>query len=425
MMNSNRRSFIKQAASLAGMSAIVPASVLGSNGSVAPGNRITVGGIGLGPRGRQVLAAFLRQPDVQFVAIADVQERSREIIRKTVNRHYGNEECKTHIDMHELLARPDIDAVIIATGDRWHGTASIYAARAGKDIYCEKPCTMSIAECQELDAAVLKNKRIYQGGMQRRNVDNFQVAASLARTGKLGKLHTLHAGIWLPQPVRPDLPGEPEPDPKVVDWNRWLGPAPLRPYNKRYVEGQWRHFEGTSAGWGLHDWASHTVNLCQWVVNADTTAPVEYWTADGKLYARYANGVKLVMRLAGFKDEGGWLGLGSCPVRFEGDTGWVEAGDNGKLALSDPAILTGNMPPEMAGVDPSKHVRDFLDCVKSRGKTACNSTVTRHSEIACHASAISWKLGRKLKFDPAKESFIDAPDADALRSRPRRAPFTV
>jgi hypothetical protein len=135
--------------------------------------------------------------------------------------------------------------------------------------------------------------------------------------------------------------------------------------------------------------------------------------------------VKLVMRLAGFKDEGGWLGLGSCPVRYEGDAGWVEAGDNGRLALSDPAILTGKMPPEMAGVDPSRHVRDFLDCVKSRSQPACNSTVTRHSEIACHAAAISWKLGRKLKFDPASESFIDAPDADALCSRPRRAPFTV
>ena len=424
-MKTTRRDFIKQAASVAGMSAIAPAGVLGKDGSVAAGNRITVGGIGLGPRGRQVLAAFLKQPDVQFVAIADVQESRREIIRRTVNRHYGNEDCKSYIDMHDVLARPDIDAVIIATGDRWHGTASIYAARAGKDVYCEKPCTMTIAESRELDTAILDNKRIYQGGLQRRNVDNFQVAAKLASTGKLGKLHTLHAGIWLPVPVKPNLPGEPEPDPKLIDWNRWLGPAPFRPYNKRYVQGRWRHFDGTSAGWGLHDWASHTVNLCQWVIDADTTAPVEYWTEDGKLCARYANGVKLVMRLAGFGKEGDWLGHGSCPVRFEGDAGWVEAGDNGTLSVSDPALLGGKMPPEMAGVDPAKHVRNFLDCVKSRRKPACNSTVTRHSEIACHAAAISWKLGRKLEFDPAKEQFIDAPDADALCSRPRRAPFTI
>jgi hypothetical protein len=131
-MKTTRRSFIKQAASVAGMSAIAPASVLGKSGSVAAGDRITVGGIGLGPRGREVLAAFLRQPDVRFVAIADVQESRREIIRKTVDRHYGNQDCKAYIDMHEVLARPDIDAVVIATGDRWHGTASIYAARAGK-----------------------------------------------------------------------------------------------------------------------------------------------------------------------------------------------------------------------------------------------------------------------------------------------------
>jgi hypothetical protein len=131
------------------------------------------------------------------------------------------------------------------------------------------------------------------------------------------------------------------------------------------------------------------------------------------------------MRLAGFGNEGDWHGLGSCPVRFDGDKGWVEAGDHGKLALSDPALLQGGMPKEMAGTDPTKHVRNFLDCVKSRAKAACNSTVTRHSEVACHAAAISWKLGRKLKFDPAKECFIDAADADAMRACPRRAPFTV
>ena len=247
-MNTTRRTFVKQAALLAGMPAIVPSSVLGRNGVIPPNSRIVVGGIGLGPRGREDLHACLIQPDAQFVAIADVQEVRREIIRKTVDRHYRNSDCKACIDMQEILGRDDIDAVMIATGDRWHTTGSIYAVRAGKDVYSEKPCTMHIKEAQELDAAVLENKRIYQGGMQRRNVDNFQLAAELARTGKLGKLHTLHAGIMLPQPSAPDLPGEPEPDPKLIDWNRWLGPAPARPYNKRYVEGQWRGYDGFAAG---------------------------------------------------------------------------------------------------------------------------------------------------------------------------------
>lgn len=424
-MKHNRREFLRKSALLAGMPAILPASVLGRDGNTAPSGRITVGGIGLGPRGREVLAAFLRQPDVRFAAIADVQESRREIIRKTVNRHYGNEECAAYSDMREVLDRKDIDAVIIATGDRWHTTASILAARAGKDVYCEKPCTMTIAEARELDTAFRELKRIFQAGTQRRNVENFQAAAALARSGKLGKLHTLHAGIILPHPVVPDLPAEPEPDPKLIHWDRWLGPAPARPYNKRYVEGQWRYFDGMSAGWGLHDWASHTVNLCQWVADADNTAPVEYWAEEGSLRARYANGLNLVMRLAGFNNEGDWHGLGTCPVRYVGDAGWVEAGDYGKLALSDPGLLGGATPPETAGTDPTRHVRDFLDCVKSRKQPACNSTVTRYAEVASHAAAISWKLGRKLAFDPATESFKDAPDANALRERARRAPYTL
>lgn len=424
-MNTNRRKFISRTAAFAGASFLTPSVLRSAERKTAANDQITVAGIGLGPRGREVLKSFLKQPDVRFVAIADVQESRREIIRKTANRHYGNEDCKAYSDMQEILGRDDIDAVIIATGDRWHGTASIMAARAGKDIYCEKPCTMSISECQELDAEVIKNKRIYQGGMQRRNVDNFQLAAKIARSGALGKLQTLHAGIWLPVPVKPNLPAQPQPDPAVCDWDRWCGPAPERPYNETYVRGQWRHYAGFSAGWGLHDWASHTVNLCQWVIDADDTAPVEYWVEDNRLCAVYANGVKLVMRLAGFGKEGDWLGLGSCPVRFEGDKGWVEAGDFSKIAFSDDAIAGGQTHAEMMGIDPTKHVRDFLDSIRSRKPTACNSTVVRHTEIACHASAISWKLGRRLKFDPAKEQFIDDAEANALCSYQRRTPFTV
>jgi predicted dehydrogenase len=284
---------------------------------------------------------------------------------------------------------------------------------------------MSIEECRQLDEAVLSNKRIYQGGMQRRNVDNFQLAARLARSGTLGKLKTLHAGIWLPQPVKANLPAEPEPDRAIVDWDRWVGPAPARPYNLKYTRSQWRHYEGFSAGWGLHDWASHTVNLCQWAADADDTTPVEYWHADNRLHARYANGLELVMRLAGFKDEGGWLGLGSCPVRFEGENGWVEAGDNGKIAYSDGLQAKAEQPAGMLGVDPSKHVREFLDSMRSRKATACNSTIVRTTEVACHAAAISWKLGRKLRFDPATARFVDDVEANALCSYQRRAPFTV
>jgi len=422
-MNTTRRSFLTRTTALAGVTAFAPGRLLAK--PVGANDQITVAGIGLGRRGRIVLDAFLRNADVRFVAIADVQEERREIIRKKVNRHYGNEDCKAVAHMDEILGRDDIDAVIIATGDRWHGTASIMAARAGKDVYCEKPCTMGIEECRQVDEAVKANKRIYQGGMQRRNVDNFQLAADLARSGKLGKLTELHAGIWLPVPVQPNLPAEPEPDKAVCDWDGWIGPAPDRPYNIKYVRSQWRGYEGFSAGWGLHDWASHTLNLCQWAADADGTMPVEYWFENNQLLCLYENGLKLVMRLAGFKDEGGWLGLGSCPVRFIGEKGWVEAGDNSKIAYSDPSIAEGRSHGELYGIDPTKHVREFLDSIKSRKATAVNSSVMRSTEVACHASAISWKLGRRLKFDPKAEKFIGDEEANAFISYQRRQPYTV
>ena len=420
-----RRSFIKQTALLAGMPAIIPASVLGKNGAIAPSNKIVLGGIGVGPRGREVLGSFLSQADCQFVAIADCQKTRREIVRKTANRHYGNEDCTAYRDMNEVLARKDIDAVLITTGDRWHAPGSILAAKAGKDVYSEKPCAMTIAECRELDEAILKHTRVYQAGTQRRNVDNFRFAIDLARSGKLGKLHTVHAGILEPMNDLPQLPGEPEPNPEDIDWDRWLGPAAVRPYNKRYVEGQWRFHEGLAAGYKILEWGSHTVDLCQWAADADGTAPVEYEANGSTINARYANGIKLVMRLSGFANEGTWLGLGTCPVRFEGDKGWVEVGDHGKIVTSDPALLAAGKPSAMSGTDPSKNVRDFLDCVKSRAKPACNSTVARYGHIACHAAAIAWKLGRKMKFDPAAEAFIGDPEADAMRSRPRRAPWNA
>jgi predicted dehydrogenase len=315
--------------------------------------------------------------------------------------------------------------VIIATGDRWHTPASILAARAGKDVYSEKPCAMNIAECRELDEGILKNNRVYQAGTQRRNVDNFRFAIELARSGKLGKLHTVHAGIIAPENDLPPLPGEPEPDPEEIDWDRWLGPSALRPYNKRYVEGRWRGHEGLAAGYKILEWGSHTVDLCQWAADADGTTPIEFEADGGTINARYANGIKLVMRLAGFKGEGDWVGLGTCPVRFEGDQGWVEVADNGGIATSSPTLLAAGKPAEMAGTDPSKNVRDFLNCVKSRAKPACNSTVARYGHIACHAAAISWKLGRKVRFDPATEAFIDDAEADKMRSHARRAPWAL
>jgi predicted dehydrogenase len=333
------------------------------------------------------------------------------------DKHHDTHDTKMYRDMHELLAREDIDAVLIATGDRWHTTASILAAQAGKDIYCEKPCSMTIAESRALARGVARYKRIYQAGTQRRNIANFDLAVNLVKSGKLGKVQTLHANTLDPKTSHDWLPEEPEPHPEVCDWDRWLGPCPWRPYNSRYVAGRWRgHFD--FHGGGILEWGSHTVDICQWANDADATTPVEFEPQGKHIYARYANGVKLVMR------DTGWLGMGTCSVRFEGDNGWVETGDTGKIALSD-NLKSEHREITDRGTDPTTHVRDFLNCVKSRKQAKSNALAAAQGHIACHAAYISWQLGRKVIFDPAKDLFVNDDEANRMRARAIREPWRV
>ena len=274
----SRRSFLKRAVATGAafsLPAIIPGSALGANGSVAPSERITVGGIGLGGRGSYVLSEFLKFPEAQFVAIADCQLSRREKVKKTVDEHYGSTDCTAYRDMFDVLGRDDIDAVLIATGDRWHTMASITAARAGKDIYCEKPCSMTIQESRALADVINLHGRIYQAGTQRRSIGNFMLAIEMAQSGKLGNLLEVHANTRPPAVSQEWLPAEPEPAPDVCDWDRWLGPCPWRPYNSQYVRGRWRgHFD--FHGGGILEWGSHTVDLCQWAAQKDHTTPVEY-----------------------------------------------------------------------------------------------------------------------------------------------------
>lgn len=429
-MNSetNRRKFLSSAAVVSiGLPTLIPASALGRNGSVAPSNRIVVGGIGVGRRGQKVLDSFLQQKDAQFVAVADPQKARRELIKSQADKHYGNRDCAIYDDMSGVLERDDIDAVLVTTGDRWHATASIYAARAGKDIYCEKPCAMNIQECQELDDNIKKHKRVFQAGTQRRSVPNFRLAADLAVKGKLGQVKEVHAGILQLQDYLDPLPAQAEPDPAIIDWDKWLGPAPKIPFNEAYCRGRWRNHKGLYSAWRLPEWGSHTIDLCQWAADADGTTPIEFEAASNSLlHAKYANGIKLVMRLSSGKGVGKWIkGLGTCPVRFVGDEGWVEAGDHLGLSASHPELLEGRLKSQIRGTDPLLHVRNFLDCVKSREQPVCNSTAVRYGHMACFAAAISWKLGRRVAFDPKKESFVNDAEANALRGYQRRAPFTI
>ena len=423
----NRRKFLKTGIAAAiSMPLILPSRVLGRDGHVAPSNQIVVGGIGLGPRGRLVLReGFLKQSDVRFVAIADPRADNRETIRRIVNGAYGNEDCHSCPDMFEILGREDIDAVVIATGNRWHGLASILAANAGKDVYCEKPISMSIQESFDLARFVNAKNRIYQGGMQRRNVQNFQFAVNLARSGKLGRLKSVHAGILRKSFLTDPYPSEEMPTPEVCDWDRWVGPSPMRPYNRKYLLGGWRDFEDLYGLTYLPEWGSHTIDLCQWAAHMDSGGPVHFECDGDTVYGTYANGVQLVMRTAGFKGEGGWKVSGSCPVRFEGDEGWIEADDQRDLVASHPSLLAGAPTQSLHGTHPSRHVREFVDSVKSRKPTACNATSAANTHVVCHAASIAWKLGRPLKFAPEKGLFDGDDEANRLCRWQYREPWKL
>lgn len=419
-----RRQFLKAALSVASAAAIapvvIPSSALGLDGAVAPSERITVGGIGIGNRGTYDLGCFLEQKDVQFIAVCDVKETRRAAVKKIADTKYGNKDCETYRDLRELLDRSDIDAVLIATGPNWHATAAMMAAKAGKDMYCEKPVTKNISQSLILAETMRRTGRVFQAGTQRRNLPHFAFACELARTGKLGKLTKVYAHpAGMKAMMSGWLPAEPEPNKEVVDWDTYLGPAAWRPFNAKLLDGFNFEKGGGLVGGGVLEWGSHCVDLCQWAVN-DCPPPVEYNPPkDGQLVAKYENGCELIFR------ETGWIPLGSCPVRFEGEDGWVEAGDSGKMVLSSPALLAGRTVAEIGGYPATFHVRDFLDCVKTRGKPKGNADAACNAHIACHAANIAIHLGRTVKYDNATHSFIDDEPANRLRSEALREPWRL
>lgn len=420
----SRRAFLAGAAFATAAPLLIPGRAIGLDG-VSPSNRINLGAIGIQHRGGYVLGFFLNQPDVQFRAIADVQKAQQLNVKNRVDTLYGTADTVMYQDFRDLLARDDIDAVLIATGDRWHATASCFAAQAGKDVYSEKPCAITIDQCRVLAETMKRTGRVFQGGTQRRSVQNFQCAINIARSGKLGKIHTVHASIYYLNERNNWLPEQPLPEKETLDWDMWLGPAPWRPYNAAYVGNakqfaDWRGFRDFDSGARHLDWGAHTVDLCQCALKEDGNAPIRYWAEGVRMYAEYASGVKLVMR------PDNWLGLGTCPVRFEGDEGWLEAGDSGRIVVSSPELrkdLVGLT--SIVGTDPANHVRNFLDCVKTRQQPICNADVIRSSHVACHASALSWILQRELKFDPATETFLNDDEANRMRVRTPRGEWAI
>jgi hypothetical protein len=403
----SRRQFLKTAVSAAGVAGAAPmfirSSALGRDGAVAPSERIIVGGIGIGRRGGYDLGCFLQQRDVQFVAVADIKKKRRGEVKKIVDTHNGNENCDTYRDFREVLDRSDIDAVLIATGPNWHATAA-----------------MNISQSLILADTMRRTGRVFQAGTQRRNLPHFAFACELARTGKLGALKKVYAH---PAGMQAMMSGwlvpETEPDKEVVDWDMYLGPAAWRPFNKKLLDGFNFEKGGGLVGGGVLEWGSHCVDLCQWAVD-DCLPPVEYNAPkDGELVARYENGAELIFR------EKGWIPLGSCPVRFEGETGWVEAGDSGKMVLSSPQLLAGRSVEEIGGYPATFHVRDFLDCVKTRRQPKGNAQAACNAHIACHAANIALHLNRRVNYDNATHRFINDEQANRLRSEALREPWRL
>ena len=419
----NRRRFLKTTLAAAGgaavLPAIIPSSALGAEGSVTPSDRIVMGTIGYGGRGRSDMGAFLNNADVQMLAVCDVKGGCRNGGKSAVDRRYKNKDCKAYIDIRELLARSDIDAVLIATGDNNHSMVAIESARAGKDMYCEKPMSVTIAESRAVSDTMRRFSRIFQCGTQRRNVGNFVWAANLARSGKLGEMKAVHAekhransGVHFTV-----LPGQPEPAREVIDWNGWLGPAMWRPYNSKYHTRWFWMAHGDFSGGSICEWGSHTVDICQWALGADDTSPIHYETTNnrGDIQATYASGVKLIIRKG--------LRFGSCPVRLEGSEGWVETGDSGQFEVYPKSLMAERR--FKGGYPQNNHVREFLNCVKSRKQPVAPAEGAHRSITACHVSNICVRLGRPVKWDPVKEEFPGDEEANRLRSRAYRHPWRL
>jgi hypothetical protein len=433
-----RREFLKRAAVLAAVPSIVPASALGRDGKVPASDRIIFGGIGIGGRGTHDLRCLLPEKDVQFIAICDARKDRRQAVKRMVDTHYKNEDCAMHSDIRKFLAeRTDIDAVLITTGDRWHALASIMAMRAGKDVYSEKPSCMTIAEGRAVVETARRYRRIYQTGTQRLSEANFIFANELVRTGRLGKVDTVRAHIapWDAAEMRHDwLPEQPLPSKEEVDWDAWLGPCPWRPYNSDYIKGQWRgHYDFHTSCIG--EWGAHTFPQCQAAIGASDTSPVEYnyvknESGDG-MVTRFANGVKMILQREGWH--------GSCGVRYEGTEGWVSVGDAyAKPDCSSESLLgefekivnayearTGRPTSREGGLSAMGHMRDLLDCVKSRRQTVANPVVMHRSMSTVHAANICMWLKRDLRYDPVKEEFVNDKEANRLRSRAMREPWII
>lgn len=424
MQHPSRRNWLKQALAAGLFPAIIPSSALGLDGSVAPSNRINIGQVGLGWIGGSHLSTMLGRSDAQYVAVCDVNPQRVNSVRDRINHHYAGrtgrdayQGCGAYADFREMLRHESLDAVIVATPDHNHAMIACAAARAGKDVYCEKPLSLTVREGREVVDTMARYGTVFQTGSQQRSsvFGPFRHACELVRNGRIGKV--VSVDVSTSDPPKPcDLPEEALPE--GFDWDMWLGQTPWRPYHGKLADKSWRPYREYCGG-GFADMGAHHFDIAQWALDMDASGPVEVLAPDpaggrARVSFRYANGI--VMNHVG----GNSLGL-----TFTGTDGKLYVGRDGLRA--DPATLARD--PLGAGdvrlYNSNDHHGNWLDCIRTRSPCVASPEIGHRSATICHLGNIAYELGRNLKWDPVREEFPEDPAANRLLFRSRRAGYSV
>ena len=428
----SRRNVVK----LLGFPAIVPASVFGQN---APSNKMSVAFIGTGNNGTNWMRLFLKDERVRVRAVCDVNKegggywagtvRGREPARRTVNEHYGDNSCLVFEDFREVVSRDDVDAIYIGTPDHWHVLIAVAAANAGKDIYGQKPLSLTVAEGRAMVGAVEKAGVVWQTGSQQRSDRNFRRVCELVRNGRLGKIHTVRVGLpsGIPDYGKTADQSDPAPVPEGFNYDMWLGPAPEEPFAPARVGVNFRWVLDYSGG-QLTDWGGHHIDIAQWGLGMDNSGPLAIRAAHGtfakhpiyntatEFYfeADYAGGTRLI---CSDKERSG--------VTFEGSAGWAWA-NRGVHEASSADLLTEPLgESEQRLYRSDNHVTNFVDCFFSRKKTVAPIEAAHRSITIAHLGNIAMRKGRSFLWDPRAETIPNDPGANELLSRPYRGPWRL
>lgn len=423
-----RRQFLKHTAAGLGAPMIIPASALGLGQHVAANERVQLATIGVANRGLTNQRGLAKDERVEILAVCDVDQNHREKARAEAKLPAG----AAYSDFRALLRRPDIDAVMIATPDHWHSYIAVAAARAGKDIYCEKPLTSSIGEGRLLVDVVKQKKRVLQCGTQRRSMAGTRRACELIRNGYLGELKSVNVGVPGKFAIRGGYTGlEPQqPVPETLNYSLWQGPAPAAPYTAARVHFNFRWVNDYAPGY-ITDWGAHFIDVVQWANDVDASGPVEvtvrsqtrrpkgvYNAPEGfHIDYRYANGVRMTMKAETDRSKWG--------IQFTGTEGTLFS--EGQRLRTTPMSLAEQ---KLKSTDTQlyvsdNHYRNFIDCVYSRKPTAATAEIGHRSAAACYLGAIAAEVGGTLKFDPTQERFTNNPAANRHLMKTMRAPWNL